>query len=214
MRAIILPALAAAGATLAGCVTTAAPPPSALLEYARSDCSAAPDLSTAVGLTPEKEKQVHTVTAPIGAKTACMATGTGASPYAVFALPQDIGDKTLVAGAQLEPLRILSPKVSLLDASGQVTRTFEPADYLYRGTVFSVQFKPREGEAYVLVAADPDRVGKRYDSITTGIASTVIYTGYGAANWNSGAEWRSSRTFSWEGLAQVSVYDEDTKEGR
>jgi hypothetical protein len=112
----------------------------------------------------------------------------------------------------LEPLRIQSPAVALLDREGRVTRTFSAEDYMYRGSVYSVQFRPRETEAYVLVTTDPARVGQRYDSIVVGVMTTTVSTGYGTSQWRSGTEQAQSRVFSWEGTIQVSVADSDTEE--
>ena len=64
-----LGAIGLLGATAGACATAAAPPPRAALTYARQDCSATPDLSTAVSLTPDKERAVHLVASPIGTDT-------------------------------------------------------------------------------------------------------------------------------------------------
>lgn len=202
----------AAGA--AGCATTTpVPPPAATLEYVRTDCVSAPDLSTSISLTPDKERATFSVMAPVSGTTPCLAQPDGAtSPYVAFALPTDFADKTVIVGTVLEALRIMSPTVVILDHNGQLTRSFSAEDYMYRGPVYSVQFRPRDTEAYVLVTADPSRVGARYDSIVVGVVTTTYYTGYGAANWSSGVEAAQSRTFSYEGTVQVTVADSDTKE--
>ncbi len=208
-----LPVVLAGAATLAACVTTTSIPiPSATLEYSRADCATAPDLSTAIGLTPDKERAVFSVTAPVSATTPCLAQDGVATPYVAFTLPTDHADKTVIVGTVLEPLRIMSPTVVILDRNGDVSRTFGPEDYMYRGAVYSVQFRPRETESHVLVTADPSRVGKRYDSINVGVVTTTVYTGYGASNWSSGVESTQSRTFSYEGTVQVQIADNDTKE--
>lgn len=201
----------AGAAQTAGCAT-APPPLPAVLEYARQDCHAAPDVSTAISLTPEKETNGHLVTTVIGPRTHCLTRLGGPTPYVVYALPADLGDKTLAVGGVLEATRILSPEVSVLDARGQVTRTFASPEYFYRGPVYSVQFKPREGDAFVMVTSDPARVGRRYDAINVGTNTTTVYTGFGAANFTTGVEASTSRVFSHEGTVQVIVYDTDTRE--
>lgn len=206
--------IVAVAAGAAGCVTTTSIPlPAATLEYAGTDCVQTPDLSQSIGLTPDKERATFSVTAPVSDATACLTQAEGAtSPYVVFALPTDFADKTVIVGTVLEPLRIMSPTVVLLDRNGQVSRSFNAEDYMYRGAVYSVQFRPRETEAYVLVTADPSRVGARYDSIAVGVVTTTYSTGYGASNWSSGVEAAHSRVFSYEGTVQVTVADSDTKE--
>lgn len=204
--------LAAGASLLAGCATTTyAPPPSATLDYAGTNCATSPDLVTAISLTPDKERALYTVTAPAAAGCLTRTEG-GDTPYVTFALPADHADKTIIVGALLEPLRIQSPAVALLDREGRVTRTFSAEDYMYRGSVYSVQFRPRETEAYVLVTTDPARVGQRYDSIVVGVMTTTVSTGYGTSQWRSGTEQAQSRVFSWEGTIQVSVADSDTEE--
>ncbi|MGZ9114243.1 MAG: hypothetical protein ACXW3K_06425 [Brevundimonas sp.] len=210
LRKIALVSVAGAALT-AGCATIEPPLP-AVLEYARQDCHPAPDVSAAISLTPEKETNGHLVTTVVGPQTACLTRAGGPTPYVVYALPADLGDKTLAVGGVLEGMRILSPDVSVLNARGEVTRAFAPSDYFYRGPVYSVQFKPREGDAFVLVASDRTRVGRRYDAINVGTNTTMIYTGFGAANITTGVEAATSRMFSHEGTVQVIVYDTDTKE--
>jgi len=209
IRGPLLAALPLA-ALVGGCAT--APPPLAVTAYAPRDCAAQPDLSKAINLTPEKEKAEFVVTTPVGAATACLARAGGAvTPYVLYALPAETADKTLTVGATLEAARLLSPEVSILDGRGQVTRGFAATDYLYRGPVYSVQFRPKTGEAYVLVAADPSRVGKSFASVQIGVNTTTISTGYYASNWRSGVDDTVSRTFSYEGTVQVAVFDSDVK---
>lgn len=203
-------ALAALAGGVAACATTPPLPP--VLTYARTDCHATPDLSSAIGLTPTKETNGHSVTTVVGPETDCVVGDRGPTPYVLYALPADNGDKTLAVGGLLEATRILSPEVSILDAQGQVTRTFAPADYYFRGPVYSVQFRPRAGDAFVLVTSDASRVGEQYDAINIGTTTTVVSTGLYAAAITIGQEAQTSRAFSHEGTVQVIVYDSDTKE--
>jgi len=212
MRARIILCAVAAGGALASACATAVPPSPAVLEYSRAGCPATPDLSAAISLTPKKETNGHIVTTVIGPESGCLQMGETSSPYALFALPPDIDDKTLSVGGVLEVLRILSPTVSVLGADGTVRRTFAAEDYFYRGPVYSVQFRPEPGDAYVLVTANPARVGQRYDSINVGTSTTAVYTGYGTANFTTGHEVNGSRAFSYEGAVQIIVYDNDTRE--
>lgn len=204
--------VAAGASLLAACATgPVIPPPMAILEYTGVDCATAPDLGAALSLTPDKERALYSVSAP--ASHGCLIRAEGDNtPYVAFALPADHADKTIIVGSSLEPLRIQSPSVAILDRGGQVTRTFRPDEYMYRGAVYSVQFRPRADEAYVLVTADPSRIGQRYDSITVGVFTTTVSTGYGTSQWRTGTETAQSRVFSWEGTVQVSVADSDTKE--
>lgn len=212
MRARIIPCAVAAGGALASACATAVPPSPAVLEYSRAGCPTTPDLSAAISLTPKKETNGHIVTTVIGPESGCLQMGETSSPYALYALPSDIDDKTLSVGGVLEVLRILSPTVSVLGTDGAVRRTFAAEDYFYRGPVYSVQFRPEPGDAYVLVTTNPARVGQRYDSINVGTSTTTVYTGYGTANFTTGHEVNGSRAFSYEGAVQIIVYDSDTRE--
>lgn len=199
-------------ATLAAACATVPPPLPPVLEYARRDCSATPDLASAISLTPAKETRTYYVSTPVTAQTSCVIRDGGATPYVLYALPSDRADKTLIVGGVLESSRILSPSIRLLDAEGHVTRTFSPADFLYRGPVYSVQFRPRETEAYVIADVDAARVGSRYDAVNVGTNTSVISTGYVASTITLGTETNTSRTFSWEGTVSVTVNDSDTDE--
>lgn len=210
----------AATAALAGC-TTMPPPPVATLTFAGTSCAAALDLSQALSLTPEKERALYTVTTQIGSATPCVLRDGQATAYLLYAIPADAGDKTLTVGGYLEPLRIFSPRVAVLDGQGETSRSFRSDEFMYRGPNYSVLFRPRPGERYVLVTTDDTRVGQTYDSIVIGVTTTSTGAVAGSAlaaglvgggTVSSGTDIGLSRTFSYEGAAQVIVHDSDTKE--
>lgn len=211
----VLPGLAAlaACAALTACAT-AAPPAPPLLQYARTDCAAGPALTAAISLTPDKPRAVHIVETLVDVQTPCLSRSGRSTPYLVYALPSDHDDKTLIVGGQLEPNRIFSPEVAILDSRGEVTRTFAATDFMYRGPVYSIQFRPRESESFVLVTNEPSRVGQVYNSILTGTQSTAVPAGAVVFMINSGTEAHLSRTFSYDGRVHVLVNDSDTDEDR
>ena len=198
-------------AGVAACAS-APPIPAPVLSYANAGCSTTPDLSAPLSMTPDKERAVHLVVAEVDETAACIMRNGAAVPYVLLALPQDYEDKTLIVGSQLDQNRIFAPEVVVLDAQGNQTRTFNRDEYFYRGSIYSVQFRPRQDERYVLVAAAPDMVGKAYDAIQIGISTTAVYTPYGGATFNSGTEAATSRTFAYNGTVKVLVNDADTKE--
>jgi hypothetical protein len=216
---VIAPSLRAAflaSATVvavAGCATLPPPPPP-VTAFSRADCAASPDPASALSLTPDKERASFVVTAAVTTGSACLVRAGAASPYVVFALPADYADKTLTVGSVMEVGRLLSPDITILDRSGAVTRTFTGPDYFFRGAVYSVQFRPRENEAYVVVAVDPSRIGQSYDSIAVGTSSTVISTGMYASTVTVGYDAALSRAFSYEGAVSVTVSDSDVEDGR
>lgn len=211
MRLRTLGVIGLFGAMASACAT-AAPPSPAMLTYAGMDCSTAPDLSSAISLTPDKERAVHLVASPIGTDTPCLIRTDRSVPYLIYALPADFGDKTLNVGSTLEAMRIFAPNVEVLDAQGRLMRTFERREFFYRGPVYSVQFRPRQGEAYLLVTAAPELVGQEYDSIQIGVATTVVPVGVYSAVVNTGTEAKQLRTFSYDGTVRVSINDTDTEE--
>ncbi|MEM6747065.1 MAG: hypothetical protein AAF608_06565 [Pseudomonadota bacterium] len=84
-------------------------------------------------------------------------------------------------------------------------RQFERESFLYRNSGYTVQLRPREGERYLLVTADPELVGKTYKSVETGINASSYSTGYGAATLYSGINTETTRVFSYEGRVNVVV---------
>ena len=210
----------AAMAALTSCATMPPPPP-AVLAFAGGTCVATPDLTQALSLTPEKERALYTVTTQVGSATPCLRRDGRDTAYLVYALPTDMGDKTLTVGGYLEPLRIYSPQVAVLDSQGETSRSFRPHEFLYRGGNYSVLFRPRPEERYILVTTDESRVGQKYDSIVIGVTTTssgavagsALAAGLiGGGTVSSGTDVGLSRTFSYEGAAQVVVHDSDTKE--
>lgn len=166
-----------------------------------------------VSLTPPKEQVVHVVDSAMTPMSNCLVRAGTQAPYVIYALPDDMDDKTIIVGGVLEASRIFAPLIEILDASGQVLKTFQPEDYYYRGPVYSVQFRPQFGQRYLLVTADTTLVGQSYDSIQVGVNTSYVSTGLYTSAINTGVESRSSRTFSYEGVVRVMLNDTDIKEG-
>lgn len=198
---------------LAACVTTT-PPVLPALTYANLNCDTAPDLASAISLTPDKERAVHLVAAEVNESASCILRNEMPVPYVVLALPQDHDDKTLIVGSQLDFNRIFAPEIQVLDAQGNETRRFNREEYFYRNSIYSVQFRPRENERFVLVTAAPELVGKEYNAIQIGTSTTTTYTPYGGASWTAGTESNTLRTFAYNGTVKVLVNDTDTEEGK
>lgn len=204
MREKVLIACAASALPLAGCATTPPSPPA--LQYARADCAAAPDLSRAISLTPDKKKRVWALDQPVGSNAPCLARGGGNAPYLLFSLPPAGSVRMVELGSLLEVERLFSPDVILLDELGATTRSFTPDHFMFRPGLYSVQFVPQANERFALVTADKARIGQSYDSLSLGVSSTTITTAYGATNWRSGQETQFSRGFSYEGTLRANVY--------
>lgn len=203
-------ASAIGSALIAGCATT--PPPPAVTTYTAQNCTSAPDLGTAVSLTPERRKRVFRVGTLLDASTPCLRSGQVPTPYVVYALPPAIEGTMIEVGAELEGARIFSPSISILDEAGRPVRSFDPSHYLYRGVMFSVQFLPQPGERFILMTADPTRIGGNYDAVAISTSTTTIATPYAVASWTSGVDRSVSRTFSYDGAVAAIVYSPEGNE--
>lgn len=204
MRALAALAFAA---PLAGCATAVAPPAAVTSYAAPAGCAAAPDLRSAIGMTPAKRKRLHSVSTPVGAGTPCLQWKEARGPHVVYALPEDRADRLVEIGAALEGARIFSPAVTTLDAAGREVRAFPADQFLIRGNVLSVQFVPRPEERYALVSADPARMGQGREDIAISTTTAATYTGFGVATWTSGHDRASSRDFSYEGMVLAFLHD-------
>ena len=190
---------------LATACMTMPPPPPATLSYAGRECDSTPNLGRAVSLVPERRRAHHMVRLPVDDVTPCLRNGGAATPYILYAIPST-GVHIIEVGSRLEQARIFSPEIALLDQDGDRVRTFAPDQYLYRGGFFSVQFVPQSNERYILITAEPSRVGQSYDAVAISTSTTYVYTGFGMASWTSGHDQNVSRIFSYEGSVAAVVH--------
>lgn len=192
---------------MAGCASPPPPPP-ALLSMDGRECDDAVNLEAAASLDPQKSKKRYTVTREIGAAAPCINLEDGKkASYALFRLPDFAPSSVIIAGGELEEVRIFAPNVQLLDEAGVPLRGFTREDFLFQGVTYGVQLKPRDGERYILIRAEPDLVGQEYDSVTIGVNTQTICTGYFCMNSYSGVDFESTRQFSYSGKVSVLVQD-------
>lgn len=201
-------AAASAALLLGGCAQTAITLPP-VVNYNATACDQTPNLASAVSLTPDKDKAVWELATPVDNASPCLAQEGGSTPYVVFSLPPEQTTKLVELGGAVEPIRIFSPSVSLLDGNGEITRTLNPDSYMFRNGMLSVQFVPADGEEFALVTANSAIVGQTHETLVASVNTTTIYTGFGASNWNSGAETSYSQGFSYEGVIRAMVYRAD-----
>ena len=198
-------------AALSGCVS-APQYYGAVTQYRAADCSAQPDLAGAISLIPPEKKKkakIWSVPAQLNGVSRCLDNDGAKGPHVVYVIPADATGKVLEVGAPLEPLRIFAPKIAVLDAEGKVIRAFRADEYMFRGPVYSVQFRPSEGDRYILVTSNNANVGKRYDSILVGVAAHTIYSGNGySSNYYTGVDEDQQRVFSYEGSVVATVYSD------
>lgn len=204
MRAI---AVAVSIGLVSGCATTTTPLDPPRLVYERTDCAASPDLMNAVSLTPRSERAYFYVSRAVDHATPCWAPDAQAAPYIVFEIPAAFADKTLIVGGGMEPHRIFAARIMTLDAEGAPVREFAAEDFFFRQGLYSVQFRPREWERYILVTSDRDLVGQTYSSIHIGVNSGATYAAGTYVSYNIGIDQSADRVFSHTGTVSVIVQD-------
>ena len=158
----------------AGCATVApAPPQPPIVEMSNASCDPMAKLDAAIDLTPQKPHPWQDVSTPVNAATPCLNLEGGAQGhYIVYRLPSHGPNHVVTIGGAQEGLRILAPSVTTLDESGGKLRSFPPERYMILGDAYAVQFKPTEGEKYVLVNTNPDLVGRREHAQAAGAGPT------------------------------------------
>ena len=202
-------AVLTAALSLAGCASTPPkPPPTAVLEISEKECHDAVDLSTALPLAPKKPKVWYETAYSFNAETNCLHFQEADVNYMVFELPPNASNHVLTMGGIKKAVRTLAADITLLDENGNIVRTFERHKYMDIGSRFGVQFRPLEGEKYVLVTTRPELVGEEVRAVETNLIVGSGYAAYpngGGASYNtySGADRLTSRTFSHEGLLSV-----------
>lgn len=198
-------------ALVSACAQSLPPMLPPTLTYDRADCSATPDLTRAISLTPvkgsdewEERSDIWSIDSPIAGN--CLRRGNVMGPYLVYALPEYGSTQLIETGSVLEGVRLFSPMMVMLDGDGAETRLIEPGSYMFRTNMYSAQIAPTQDEKYMLVSVNPDLIGERYEAIRSGINTTTIYTGYGASNWNSGVETALSQGYSYEGTMRTRLF--------
>ena len=156
----ILAALAAA-AGLAACAT---PPPEAVTDLGAKACRADYDLVSAIAIAPPKEGAAYwTQAVALDEASPCVNGGNAL----VFRLPTEPG-KVVRLGTALEAKRFAPARVSLLDASGAVTRSWSGETMPFRGGTQVAVFTPTPDEAYAVLQVVPDEMGGALERVMPG----------------------------------------------
>lgn len=195
----------AVAALLAGCASSVTYLPS-LTSFDRTDCATAPDLAGAIDLTPQKDDRAWTVDQSIGETGPCLVQDGASVPYTLFALPPAGSSRAVEIGSLMEPGRLFSPRIALLDADGRVVRQFETDNLMFRSSIYSTRFVPSEDQRYVLVTAEPSLIGSAYDTINSAIVSDFGMGMLTGTSWLKGQENRARYRFSYAGMARGIVY--------
>ena len=197
-------------AAAAACAT--APPPSPpVTSLAGKACGPAVSVADAVSAAPEKPKAHHAVTATLDASSPCATEGEGAAPfnYVVFALPTDTPAHLATVGARREALRVVPPRVSILDEAGTARSVMTSEEARNVGSVLGFQIALRPQDRYVVIASDPAGVGAARSRVETGIArgtgGMMVGTTYASYSTMHGVDAATNRTGSHEGTVVLTL---------
>ena len=195
---------------LAACETTPPPPPpTAVLDIASDKvCDETVDMTSVIQLTPKKVKKWYDEGHVFNNETSCLRFNDTNVNYKVFELPASASNHVLTIGGAKNAIRTLAADISLLDDTGETVRTFAREKYMNVGGRYGVQFRPLDGEKYILVTTNPELVGEEVRAMETRLLTGSGYIagpGGGGASYTtySGADNISSRTYSHEGVLSV-----------
>lgn len=191
-------------AGLLGACQTVQPPPPPLLTVTAAECAATPLLAQAsvLSLNPEK---VTTETADIGLGSACLQDGGGSKRlYALFRLP-DSAPVYTVAVASVAHKAVFALRIALLDGDGNKIRDIDGEALMFRGGALTGLFRPRADERYLLVASDPEAVGKEFSRTTQSMSTNMVSAGTVMVQVSQGADRTTQHVYSHSGRITVSV---------
>lgn len=177
------------------------PPKPPLTIVLNKNCTVTPILEPATPIITDTTKKSFSITTEITTIALCLEETPGAkSLYHVYRLPRGFEAMDITIGALREEARILAPIVKVYDPKGSVTRAFDNDDFLFRGAHYSVQFRNRPGDAFILIASNPSIVGEVSSNISNTVTSTSYSTGTGAFfTMYSGQETQQQAKFSHTG---------------
>ena len=161
----IIPALVAT-VGLAACAT---PPPEAVTDLTTKTCLGDYDLASAIAIAPPKEGATYwTQAAALDEASPCVNGGNAL----VFRLPTEPG-KVVRLGTALEAKRFVPARVSLLDASGAVTRSWSGETMPFRGGAQVAVFTPTPNEAYAVLQVMQDQMGGALERVMPGPIAAI-----------------------------------------
>ena len=147
-------ALAAAAVLILGACALPAQPP--LLTLGSRQCDAAPVLDGAVAV-PLRDR----VAVAYGEASHCLLSADSQRlTYAVFRLPDAPAPYSVTVTSLAKQGVLVSPRLSVLDGNGAVTRSLAPGDFResLEGLRAGLRIVPRE--RYLVAVADPARLGQ------------------------------------------------------
>jgi hypothetical protein len=190
-------AVALALLALSACV--APPPPIVSLEG--RDCTREPNLATAASLSLDPNKAL---TVKLDGSAACLQTGEGSrSAYAIFQLPQSTDEYVVAVASAPLGRGLFSPHLLMLDANGSVLRELPRDSFLFHGPSLSAGIRARPAERYLIVASDPETVGRNVSQLAGNTQVTAGSSGLVYFQIHTGSETTNTYTYAHNGTVTV-----------
>jgi len=206
----------------ASCASTPEPEPEPLLSFEGQSCTDKIDLANAIMLpgvdTKDGAKKLKRMmknrtiilSDNFDEMSSCMRLASGGmSPYAIFQVPTDITGQVIYAGSKIDANSMFAADISLLDQHGEVLRKFDADDFKRIGSRHAVQFTPKQDEAYVLIKADTDLMGKATNTMETSVTEQTLTVAYGAIASSGtnlvGTQKEYNRRFSYDGEVGIRI---------
>ena len=193
-------ALAAALLLAACAATTPSVPPITSLE-GRS-CGEHPDLAAARPLLLTGKPATATLD---GASPCWRPPGGPASTVAVFRLPDAAEPYLLTVASEPVGETLFSPRLLLLDEQGNPVRERRRDTFLFHGPALKTGLRVQPGERFLIVASDPDSVGRRNSRIVGNVQQTTTVAGPVIFNLYTGSEANHDVTYAHNGSVTVAV---------
>ncbi len=187
------------------------PPKEAVLNISGKNCDADISIKNTISLTPTKKNVFYQTATLVNSSSPCVKREGIDRNYLVYVLPNFEQNHTITIGGTQEVLRTFAPSISTLGNDGKAIRVFTDDRLATLGNIKGVQFRPIEGEKYILVESNPKLVGVKLDTLETRIAISNGYAynpavGYGSSyQTQHGFEAKQSRQYSHEGYIEVTV---------
>jgi hypothetical protein len=178
--------------------------PPAVITLDDRNCAPEPALDggNVMALAPGKSMTIR-----FDAATPCLQPGDGAkSTYAVVRLPETDRPYLLGITSLVRGVSVFSPRVMVLDARGKLLREKRRDDFMFQGLTLYAGLRAYPGDAYLVVASDPNPVGQQDVQLQGNMRQLVISTGVGAAfPINTGAEDNRAFTYAHSGTVTVAA---------
>jgi hypothetical protein len=198
MRRLNLLGCVATSVLLSACVANGPPPVTSL---AGRSCAAAPDLSTAQALTPGKDA-IRTV---VDGNTACIETTAGKATYAAYKLTDPMSPALIDIFSEATSSAVLTPRVQILGADGQLLREISRDNFVYRGSSLHLAIRQQPGDTFLLALSDSASVGQSEARLTSSTQVIVVPVGLAMVPVNTGADAQNTRVFSHTGTLVVGL---------